>query len=271
MKLSPLTIKRLSTRIIGDDGPFPRLKGEAVLQLFNQVGFKDIYDFHNGGMPDGVSRKTYAFEKMKEINGSDKMLELIEILGSKPHYLGSEFDIQDSIKELNTILQVDNYEFVGSGQANYKIAGAQRKEEVKVKAHFEQNRDKIIAEIKNAKFLIWVAVAWLTDTVLLTELRKKKEEGLNIQIVTQDDEINKRLKVAVEKIFEAYYKAPIGVYKNLMHHKFCIIDLKTVVHGSYNWTTKAQYNEETVTVVQSADIAIDFAETFMKLKNAGKR
>ena len=27
-----------------------------------------------------------------------------------------------------------------------------------------------------------------------------------------------------------------------MHHKFCVVDLKKVIHGSYNWTKKAQYN-----------------------------
>ena len=56
--------------------------------------------------------------------------------------------------------------------------------------------------------------------------------------------------------------------KKVRHHKFCIIDLRTVVHGSYNWTIKAQYNEETVTVNHSADFAAEFGETFMKLKKA---
>jgi phosphatidylserine/phosphatidylglycerophosphate/cardiolipin synthase-like enzyme len=148
------------------------------------------------------------------------------------------------------------------------MSGSLQPEVAKIEAHFEENRDRIIQEIRKAKFLIWVAVAWLTDIELLRELRIKKEQGLNIQIVTQDDVINSGLKPHVQRFFDAHYKAPRGAYKNLMHHKFCIIDLRTVVHGSYNWTVKAQYNEETVTVNHSADFAAEFAETFMKLKKA---
>ena len=50
-----------------------------------------------------------------------------------------------------------------------------------------------------------------------------------------------------------------------MHHKFCIIDLDKVVHGSFNWSKKAEYNKETVEVVKSRKSAEDFAEQFKKL------
>lgn len=267
MKLSPLTLDRLKSRIIGDEGPFPHLTGPEILKLFNEVGFKDIYDRQNGGMPGSLSRKEYAFEKMREINNTGNLQKLIERIASKAHFLSSGIKQEDAIGELNIILAEDNYELV-EVDGIFKISGAIAPEVPIVEAHFEENRAKIIEEIRKAKFMIWLAVAWLTDTELLRELRKKKLEGLNIQIVTQDDAINANLKPRVQEIFDAYYKAPKGVYRNLMHHKFCIIDLKTVVHGSYNWTVKAQYNDETVTVVHSTEFASEFAETFMKLKNA---
>ena len=150
----------------------------------------------------------------------------------------------------------------------YKISGALIQDPIKIEAYFEENRGIIIDEIRKAKFLIWVAVAWLTDLDLLRELHAKKIAGVNIQIVAMDDDINAKLKSKVLQHFEAYYKLPQGTYKNLMHHKFCIIDLKTVVHGSYNWTVKAQYNKETVTVNHSHEFAAGFAETFIKLKLA---
>jgi phosphatidylserine/phosphatidylglycerophosphate/cardiolipin synthase-like enzyme len=51
-----------------------------------------------------------------------------------------------------------------------------------------------------------------------------------------------------------------------MHNKFCVIDLKTVIHGSYNWTKKAQYNHETLEIVNSYENAEKYAEQFLKLK-----
>jgi phosphatidylserine/phosphatidylglycerophosphate/cardiolipin synthase-like enzyme len=50
-----------------------------------------------------------------------------------------------------------------------------------------------------------------------------------------------------------------------MHHKFCIIDLKTVVHGSYNWTNKARWNKETVSIDNSRELAEKFATEFVAL------
>jgi hypothetical protein len=269
MQLSPLTIDRLKTFIIGDGGAFPRLTGPDILQLFHQVGFKDVYDHSSGGMPGALSRKNYAAEKLKEINGRPEMQRLLESVVSKAHFLPYPgLDYVKAIEVINAILAEDGYNFVEIGDGKYKVSGAVVAEAAVIQAHFTENREKIIEEIRKARFLIWVAVAWLTDKKLLSELRKKKDEGLNIQIVTQDDEINATLKDPVMHVFEAYYKQPGGKYKNLMHHKFCIIDLKTVVHGSYNWTTRAQYNEETVTVNHSTEFAAEFASRFIELKKA---
>lgn len=46
-----------------------------------------------------------------------------------------------------------------------------------------------------------------------------------------------------------------------MHNKFCEIDFKKVIHGSYNWT-----NNESITITESRELAEEFAEHFIKLK-----
>ena len=51
-----------------------------------------------------------------------------------------------------------------------------------------------------------------------------------------------------------------------MHDKFCVIDFKKVIHGSYNWTNNDQYNNESITIVDSRELAEEFAEHFIKLK-----
>ena len=33
-------------------------------------------------------------------------------------------------------------------------------------------------------------------------------------------------------------------YKNIMHRKFCVIDLEVAMHGTFNWTNAANYNKE---------------------------
>ena len=61
-----------------------------------------------------------------------------------------------------------------------------------------------------------------------------------------------------------------SLYKNIMHDKFCIIDLQTVIHGTFNWTRAAQYNKETISIDKNRETAEKFADEFMKLKKKEK-
>ncbi|MCB9230022.1 MAG: DUF1669 domain-containing protein [Bacteroidia bacterium] len=139
-------------------------------------------------------------------------------------------------------------------------------EEKSIEAHFEQQQQKIIDSIREAKFTIWVAVAWFTDPELINELLAKKKEGLNIRIVVSDDDINQKSVEKLEQHFEVKKYPRTGYYQNnIMHNKFCVIDFQVVVHGSYNWSKKAQYNKETVMVNKDRKIAENFGEEFIKL------
>ena len=97
-------------------------------------------------------------------------------------------------------------------------------------------------------------------------LVEKKKEGLNIRIIISKDEINKNKYDKYKDVLKIYEYPKFGCYnENLMHNKFCIIDLKKVLHGSYNWSQKANYNRETVEIVEDRKHAEDFAEQFKKL------
>lgn len=137
---------------------------------------------------------------------------------------------------------------------------------VVVSHHFEEIQDQIIEQIESARFTIWIAVAWFTDKLIYKKLLEKREQGVNIQLIINDDEINDQAKLNYEKEFETYRIPKHGKHENIMHNKFCIIDLTTVIHGSYNWTNKARYNHETVEVIHSREAAEQFAEQFIKLK-----
>lgn len=131
---------------------------------------------------------------------------------------------------------------------------------------FEEQKNKIIKEITDAKFSIWIAVAWFTLDEIYKLLIQKRKEGLNIRIIIIDDEINRCKYEQYKSYLNILCYPKFGAYNNnLMHHKFCIIDLDKVVHGSFNWSKKAEYNKETVEVVKSRKSAEDFAEQFKKL------
>lgn len=152
-------------------------------------------------------------------------------------------------------------------QLDILVSDIQNKaESLHLVSQFERIKEMLIEELQQAKYTIWVAVAWFTDRDLANLLYKKSKQGVNVQIILNDDDINSALSSRLKNHFETY-TVPRAM-KRLMHNKFCIIDFKTVIHGSYNWTNKARYNNEAATKIQNRAEAERFSDEFIKLKNA---
>jgi phosphatidylserine/phosphatidylglycerophosphate/cardiolipin synthase-like enzyme len=266
MKLSDLTIESIKEFISGDNGLTPGLTGPNILKLFNKVGFKDVYKWGDGGMPKGLSRNAYVVEKLGEINGTKEMKNLLEIVFDPRHFaIDTKKNIDEAVEKINPLIQQDGFRLENI-DGRYRVIGANLPDEIEVEIHFEDIQNQIIEQIKTAKFSIWIAVAWFTDKTLFDLLITKKQEGLNIQIIVINDDINKNYGLPYEDHFETYRVNPTGKYQNIMHHKFCVIDLKTVIHGSYNWTNKARWNKETISIDISRELAEKFASEFINLK-----
>ena len=77
-------------------------------------------------------------------------------------------------------------------------------EEVSQEILFENIRNQIIQEIRDAKYIIWIAVAWFTDPVLYGELLKKKQQGLIIEIALDDCERNHSAEFDLSKEFPVH-------------------------------------------------------------------
>jgi phosphatidylserine/phosphatidylglycerophosphate/cardiolipin synthase-like enzyme len=138
--------------------------------------------------------------------------------------------------------------------------------EVTIDIHFEEIQKVIIEQIDLAKFTIWIAVAWFTDPVLFKKLVDKNNQGVNVQLIIIHDRINESSGLKYEEEFETFRIKKSGLYENLMHNKFCVIDFKAVIHGSYNWTKRAKFNDETIEVVNSSEVAENFSDKFIQLK-----
>lgn len=266
MKLTEYTLSFLKEYVSGDNGLTPRLTGPKILEVFNTVGFKDIY---TNGMPDNLSRNQYVLDRLKKINNSKNIKTVLEIIFSPRHFLLNEsLDIKTAVERVNKIISTEGYHFIeNNGQFVISSKDAYP-EEKSSEVFFEELRQLLITEVSKAKYTIWVAVAWFTDKGLYDLLHKKRLEGLSVQVLILDNEINNKSGLNFGKDFYVLKVKKTGPYENIMHHKFCIVDLRTVIHGSYNWTNKAQYNKETLDVETNRENAEKFSDEFLKLKNA---
>lgn len=136
-------------------------------------------------------------------------------------------------------------------------------------AYFEEIQPQIAKELKASKQSIYVAVAWFTDSELYQILCEKARNGINVQILILNDEINAGqfgLDFNALRNLGAQVNL-IGNRDEMMHNKFCVIDSSTVITGSYNWTRKAKVNDENITITKvSVELASDFIEEFNRLQ-----
>ena len=134
-------------------------------------------------------------------------------------------------------------------------------------AFFVNIKAELIRQIRTTRHSIYVAVAWFTDKDLLLELKNLAGTNKNVELLIFRDEINfgewgidfDMLKHAGGKLYL--------IDDKLMHNKFCVIDEKICITGSYNWTIKAgNKNEENIVIVSGdTDLAKSYIDQFKKL------
>ncbi|WP_195517339.1 phospholipase D-like domain-containing protein [Paraclostridium bifermentans] len=140
--------------------------------------------------------------------------------------------------------------------------------EIPIKFYDENIEEIIIDTIRRAKNEICIAMAYFTSDILIDELYRAKDKGVNIKVIidNNDKNINSKLRIANVCSMFRIVKV-ITKYKNIMHNKYCIIDNKIVIDGSYNWSKTAKYNEEHIIIVEANEIAEIYMKNFNKIFN----
>lgn len=121
MKISEQTISALGSIISGDGGRSPYRSGQQLVAFFNEFGSEDTY---GSGFP---SRWYYAEEKLRELNDTLTMKDIVVAAFDPRHFLGKEHDINVAVEHLNQFLEFDNYELQRAGKKweVYKLGGTQ--------------------------------------------------------------------------------------------------------------------------------------------------
>jgi len=142
---------------------------------------------------------------------------------------------------------------------------------MQLQAHFQNIQRVIIDHLQDAQHEILVAVAWFTDREIFEVLCQKAQAGVQVSVALLGDDINQasgalnfqRLRNVGGKVTflpSGSDGAP------MMHHKFCVLDTTTVITGSYNWSKKAQSNDENITVVSDApEFSTQYRQAFLGL------
>jgi phosphatidylserine/phosphatidylglycerophosphate/cardiolipin synthase-like enzyme len=121
-----------------------------------------------------------------------------------------------------------------------------------IKVYFSPNggcQQAVISEIRKALQTIDIAMYYLSSREIAQALVKAQENNVRVRIVLdQGQEIESASKSGylIKHGFDIRYHLGFG----LMHNKFAIIDGKTLITGSFNWTlTAEERNEENLLII----------------------
>jgi hypothetical protein len=141
---------------------------------------------------------------------------------------------------------------------------------MQTQAYFSDISLFLARELETANECIHVAVAWFTDPSLFRILCRKASDELDVQLIVMDDDITRNFGLEYSLLEDAggrVYMVDGGPMGNTMHNKFCVIDGKTTITGSYNWSIKAQSNHENITITtDNPSLAASFEDEFQRIK-----
>ena len=137
-----------------------------------------------------------------------------------------------------------------------------------IQSHFKNIRAELLKRLNEANNEIIIAVYWFTNRELFDALVAKLQNGVHIHLIIHNDFINNRESgLPFQNFIDNGGKFYFSDGNNPMHNKFCIIDQKILINGSYNWTYFAEEkNRENILVIKNENEVISsFSDEFKRL------
>lgn len=133
---------------------------------------------------------------------------------------------------------------------------------------FDNIETKLISSLRNAEKEIRIAVCWFTNSNLFDIVCEKLNEKVHIELIITNDPINNRFGgLDFNRFISLGGNFYFANNNKLMHNKFCVIDSKLVITGSYNWTYPANKNHENILAIENEPLVINsYLTEFNKIK-----
>lgn len=137
------------------------------------------------------------------------------------------------------------------------------------KAYFKNIREEIISKLKMATSKIDIAMAWFTSRELFDTLLQCLHKGVEVNLILLDDPINwQPYAPDFNEFIAAGGRLRLALpLTGFLHHKFCVLDSRLAITGSYNWTYYAETrNLENIIISDDQNVVSQYAQEFDRLK-----
>ena len=211
-----------------------------------------------------------SFECLELKSGDKKDLKsIISAKGYEAHKLNvlrsKVYDlVKDKSSDVNTIKLVNWLEEINK----LLLPKKEDNTSFKNRSYFSPGNaceNAIIQSIQNAKESIKICVFTISDNDITAAIISAEKRGVSVKVITDNDKLNDRGS-DVRRISDAGIVVKIDQKDSHMHHKFCLIDKKILLTGSYNWTrSAAERNQENLLVTEEPEMVKSYLREFEKL------
>lgn len=125
-------------------------------------------------------------------------------------------------------------------------------------------KTRIISEINNAQLSIYLAMAYFTDRDIAYSIISAKNRGISVDIILSSNAQNETVKQMFINENISLHSFETGDPRGMMHHKFCLIDGRISINGSYNYSYNASNNN--VENIQVSDDIIIYNQLFAEFE-----
>ncbi|MBN8643495.1 MAG: DUF1669 domain-containing protein [Flavobacteriales bacterium] len=128
-------------------------------------------------------------------------------------------------------------------------------------------KQRILSEINKAQKSVYLAMAFFTDRDIANEIIEAKKRNITVDIILSSNAQNETVKLMFKEAYISVHAFNTGDERGMMHHKFCLIDEKISINGSYNYSYNASNNNvENIHVSDSLEVYRQLFTEFERLK-----
>ena len=125
-------------------------------------------------------------------------------------------------------------------------------------------KQRIISEINNTQQCIFLAMAYFTDRDIAMAIVDAKNRNIIVDIILSSNAQNETVKLMLKGANISVHAFDTGDTRGIMHHKFCLIDNKISINGSYNYSLNASTNN--VENIQVSDDPNTYRQLFAEFE-----
>jgi phosphatidylserine/phosphatidylglycerophosphate/cardiolipin synthase-like enzyme len=122
----------------------------------------------------------------------------------------------------------------------------------------------ILGELGRARQSADVCVFTITDDRIADALLAAQQRGVVLRIISDNDKQHDEGS-DIARLRDAGVSIRVDGDERHMHHKFAVLDSRTLLSGSYNWTRGATLNEENLILTSDRRLVESFAHKFEAL------